>query len=102
MVFFFAIMSTFVAATIVSAQRDPGAKLDKPPLQPNIDYLKQGLIDNLPETDHTYKQWAAGWIPEGCKNVAEGKVANGVVYSPGDFLVYDVTYSDVSIGITWD
>lgn len=87
--------STLAAAAFVSAQHDSGAKLDKPTLHDNLDYLKQGLIDNLPETKFNYELQAAGTIPEGCNKVATGQVINTVNYNPADFDIFNVHYDDV-------
>ncbi|KAF1970266.1 hypothetical protein BU23DRAFT_367058, partial [Bimuria novae-zelandiae CBS 107.79] len=71
-----------------------GAKIDKPTLHDNLDYLKQGLIDNLPETNFNYELQAAGTIPDHCNKVATGQVFSDVNYSPVDFDVFNVRYDD--------
>ncbi|KAF2638199.1 hypothetical protein P280DRAFT_405066, partial [Massarina eburnea CBS 473.64] len=65
------------------------AKLTKPVLNQNIDYLKDGLNKNLPETKYTKSQWQSGWIPQACKNLASDTKT-----SPKDFEIWDVTYAD--------
>ena len=87
--------STLAAAAFVSAQRDSGAKLDKPTLHDNLDYLKQGMIDHLPETNFKHELQAAGTIPEGCHKIATGQVINTVTYNPADFDIFNVQYDDV-------
>lgn len=88
--------STLAAASLVSAQHDTGAKLDKPTLHDNLDYLKQGLIDNLPETNFRADLQAAGTIPDHCNKIATGQIVNSVNYNPADFDVFNVHYDDVS------
>lgn len=50
-------------AAVVSAHPNPGDKLSKPPLHPNLDYLKAGLDKWLPETGYTLNKWNNGYIP---------------------------------------
>ncbi|KAL8804871.1 MAG: hypothetical protein Q9200_005647 [Gallowayella weberi] len=66
-------------------------KLTKPPLQPNLDNLKQGLVNNLKLTQSTEERVKAGWMPKACKDIAneEGK-------KPADFQVWKVKYNDDS------
>jgi hypothetical protein len=85
-----------LAATIVSAQNDNTSPLDKPNLVDNLDYLSEGLIGSLSETDYTLDQWDYGLIPQDCKTAVTGGVYSDVSYSPADFEMYNVTYSDVS------
>jgi hypothetical protein len=94
MVFFSTIASALVAATVVSAW-DSGAKLDKPALRSNLDYLNQGLVDHLPETSFTKDQWGAGWIPEECKHIVTGNLFDNVNFNPADFNIWNIHYSDV-------
>lgn len=79
------------ATTVSAANHDAGAKLTKPTLNSNIDYLKDGLNKALPETKYTKKQWEAGWIPQACKNLAKDTKTQ-----PKDFEIWDITYEDVS------
>jgi hypothetical protein len=88
--------STLAAAAFVSAQHDSGAKLDKPTLHDNLDYLKPGLIEYLPETNFKYDLQAAGTIPDGCNKIATGQVIDTVKYNPADFDIFNVHYDDVS------
>jgi hypothetical protein len=92
------IASALVAATVVSAW-DSGAKLDKPALRSNLDYLNQGLVDHLPETSFTKDQWGAGWIPEECKHIVTGNLFDNVNFNPADFNIWNIHYSDVSISL---
>lgn len=96
MVFFSTFASILAAATVVSAW-DSGAKLDKPALQSSLDYLNQGLVDHLPNTDYTKDKWDAGWIPEECKHIVTGNIFDNVNFDPAKFDIYNVHYSDVSI-----
>ena len=88
--------STLAAAALVSGQNDPGAKLNKPTLHDNLDYLKQGLIEHLPETNFRYELQAVGTIPDNCNKVATGQIYDTVNYNPADFDVFNVYYDDVS------
>lgn len=64
------IATSLAVASLVSAQNDPGAHIDKPLLfSDGLDSLKQGIMDNLPETPFTYELQAPGTIPTGCNNV---------------------------------
>jgi hypothetical protein len=92
MVAFSKIVPALLAASFTAAaDHDTYAKLTKPTLNENIDFLKAGLIKNLPETKYTLKKWDAGWIPSKCKDLAKDTKT-----SPKDFEIYDVTYTDVS------
>jgi hypothetical protein len=97
MAIFSKMLSVLVTAAVVAAQHDTGAHLNKPSLHDNLDYLKPGLIASLPETKYKIDQWGAGWIPQGCKNIAEGKVESSVTYNPADFNIFNVHYSDVCV-----
>jgi hypothetical protein len=66
------------------------ANLDKPPLHPNLDYLNQGLIDNLHAPSYTLDEWGSGWIAEDCATMASGAKLN-----PADVHTYNVHYADV-------
>ncbi|KAL8650991.1 MAG: hypothetical protein Q9226_004916 [Calogaya cf. arnoldii] len=65
------------------------AALDKPPLRPNLDYLEQGLLDNMHPTHSTWDIWGPGWIPEDCKAMTENAGLN-----PFDVETYNVKYDD--------
>jgi hypothetical protein len=56
-------------------------------------HVNDKMMANMPSTKSTYKQWAAGTIPETCAN--EGKNANPSL-NPADFQIFDVTYTDCS------
>ncbi|KAL8858946.1 MAG: hypothetical protein Q9178_004625 [Gyalolechia marmorata] len=73
-------------SVLVASQR-----LTKPPLQQNLDNLKQGLVNNLKVTPHTKERLAAGWMPARCKVVANEENLN-----PADFQVWRVRYNDCS------
>ncbi|KAI4241317.1 MAG: hypothetical protein L6R40_004623 [Gallowayella cf. fulva] len=76
--------------TLAASQR-----LTKPPLQPNLDNLKQGLLDHLKPTHSTMDRWGAGWIPKACKDIAIRESKN-----PADFQVWNVHYDDVCLPST--
>lgn len=103
------------AAGVVA--HDTGARLTKPPLANNLDYLEKGLEEHLPQVTYTLSKWTNGYIPEEyvlliqsnacilgayanpgarCKNIVTGNVVAGVKFSPNDFDIYDVHYKDVS------
>ncbi|KAL8664830.1 MAG: hypothetical protein Q9202_002692 [Teloschistes flavicans] len=65
------------------------AKLAKPPLQPNLNNLKAGLMANLHPTNATRVQWPAGWIPASCKAITQNEH-----YNPVDVSTYFVHYDD--------
>ncbi|KAL9595398.1 MAG: hypothetical protein Q9219_006473 [cf. Caloplaca sp. 3 TL-2023] len=58
------VVTLFVA--LVSSQR-----LTKPPLQQNLDNLKQGFINNLQPVSSTRTAFQAGYIPNDCKTIAQ-------------------------------
>jgi hypothetical protein len=91
---FASISIALVAASLVSAQIDPNAPLDKPTLVDSLDYLNDGLESNLPLTDYNSDLWDAGMIPSSCKSIAEGQSL-----APADFQIYNITYNDVSTSI---
>jgi len=66
------------------------ALLSKPPLQPNLDNLNQGLIDNLHAPSYSLSQWAPGWIAQDCATMTSGAQLN-----PADVQTYNVKYADV-------
>lgn len=57
--------AALLSAVAVSAHPNPGDKLNKPPVHPNLDYLEAGLEQYLPETSYTLHEWNNGYIPEG-------------------------------------
>ncbi|KAL8772914.1 MAG: hypothetical protein Q9209_001934 [Squamulea sp. 1 TL-2023] len=79
-------ISTVIAlfAALVSSQR-----LTKPPLQQNLDNLKQGFIDNLRPTTSTRTAFQAGYIPSDCKKIA---IREG--FNPADIQTWNIKYSD--------
>lgn len=66
------------------------ATLDKPPLHPNLDYLNQGLLDNLHPTQSTYDQWGSGWLPQDCVDMT-----NNAGLDPRDVQAWNIHYTDV-------
>ena len=65
-------------------------RLNKPPLQPNLDNLKPGLMDNLKPVHSTRQKFKAGYIPKDCKTIAENEKKN-----PADYNNWVVKYDDV-------
>lgn len=78
-------MGVTLFLTSATAQR-----LTKPPLQPNLDNLKQGLLSNLHPTHSTMDQWGAGWIASWCKDTAKTEGFN-----PADIQTWNIHYDDV-------
>lgn len=76
-------------ATLALTQR-----LDKPPLEPSLDYLQKGLLEHLGSVKSSYKQWGQGWIPADCKTMTED--AN---LSAADVETFNVQYVDVCISV---
>lgn len=68
-----------------------GQRLNKPPLEQSLDYLQQGLLDNLQPVPSTQQQWPAGQIPADCKSMTEG-----AGLSANDVQTFSVTYNDVN------
>lgn len=81
-------IGTMVAllAALVSSQR-----LTKPALQPNLDNLKQGFINNLKPVASTRTPFQAGYIPSDCKKIAQREGFN-----PADIQSLNIKYTDVS------
>ncbi|KAL8707094.1 MAG: hypothetical protein Q9225_007831 [Loekoesia sp. 1 TL-2023] len=77
-----AIVAFFVA--LVTSQR-----LNKPPLQPDLDNLKQGLLDNLHPVHSTRDRFKAGYIPSDCKTIAQREGFNAA-----DIQVWNIHYDD--------
>lgn len=77
---------TLLAASASSQQ------LTKPPLQPNLDNLKQGFIDNLKVTASTRTAFTSGQIPSDCKKIAQREG-----FAPADIQTWNVKYSDCSV-----
>ncbi|KAJ3496403.1 hypothetical protein NLG97_g2688 [Lecanicillium saksenae] len=86
--------AAILSAVAVSAHPDPGNKLTKPPVHPNLDYLEAGLEKYLPETSYTLHEWNNGYIPEECKKIVTGGVDSGTHFNPSDFQIFDVKYDD--------
>ncbi|KAI9733476.1 MAG: hypothetical protein M1818_007224 [Claussenomyces sp. TS43310] len=63
--------------------------LDKPPNEPNLDYLESGLVANLPITNANVTEIANGYIPQDCVDMTTSDKLN-----PIDVTAYTVTYDD--------
>ncbi|KAL9088206.1 MAG: hypothetical protein Q9165_006333 [Trypethelium subeluteriae] len=83
------LLSTLASASFALAQHDTSAPLTKPTLVDSLNYLEQGLEDNLAQTAYTLSQWTNGQIPKDCFDIA-----NDEGQAPTDYEVYEVTYSD--------
>lgn len=73
-------------AALVSSQR-----LTKPALQPDLENLQSGFINNLKPVASTRTAYQAGYIPTDCKRIAQNEGHN-----PADIQSWNVKYSDVS------
>lgn len=97
MVLFSTLTSTLIGAVLVSAQQTPNTPLTKPALRPQTHSFTKGYLEHLPQTNFTIKStWPPGWIPQGCKDIAEGKISKDVNFNPKDVRVFNVEYDDVS------
>ncbi|KAL8864855.1 MAG: hypothetical protein Q9174_007190 [Haloplaca sp. 1 TL-2023] len=83
------VSSLLNAATALFAASVASQRLTKPPLQQNLDNLKQGFLDNLPAQGASRSGFQAGFIPAGCKNIIQREG-----YNPADFQVVNVKYND--------
>ena len=93
LVYIIVLLAAFTYAAVDPyATVNPEAKLTKPPLEDDLDYLKAGMIEALGPVAHNSEQWAAGVIPADCKSLAEGEQ-----FSAADLTAYQVTYADVSL-----
>ncbi|KAL8752532.1 MAG: hypothetical protein Q9199_005677 [Rusavskia elegans] len=73
-------------AALVSSQR-----LTKPALQPDLENLQSGFINNLKPVASTRTAYQAGYIPTDCKRIAQNEGHN-----PADIQSWNVKYSDCS------
>ncbi|KAI4270971.1 MAG: hypothetical protein LQ337_006347 [Flavoplaca oasis] len=78
-----AIVGAFFTALAASQE------LTKPPVQDNLDNLKQGLVNNLKVTQSSREKFRAGWMPKVCKDIANDEKRN-----PADFQIWKVKYND--------
>lgn len=81
--------STFLSALLFTVS--VAAKLSKPPLHENLDYLEAGLKAHLQSPPYQVTEWNPGWIAEDCKSIAENENLN-----PADVKTYSVKYDDCS------
>lgn len=86
------------AATIAGATLALAGNPDKPEMSPGFDYgrFEGALRDNLHPTHSNWDYWGPGWIPEGCKSIAQGHGLN-----PNDFTIFNVHYDDCQEGWTF-
>ncbi|KAL4807440.1 hypothetical protein BDV18DRAFT_151478 [Aspergillus unguis] len=83
-----AFKSVVLAAALAALSN--AQSLDKPALTSDLDYLLDGNVANLPESNGAYwAKWAPGLIPKDCKSIAEDQDLNAT-----DFEVYDIYYND--------
>ncbi|KAM7199793.1 hypothetical protein V8F20_005663 [Naviculisporaceae sp. PSN 640] len=57
----------------------------------NFGRMETDFRNNMHPTQSTRDYWGDGWIPEGCRNIANWKGLN-----PNDFIVFNVHYNDCS------
>ncbi|KAL8641232.1 MAG: hypothetical protein Q9228_001931 [Teloschistes exilis] len=77
-------IALFVAS--VASQR-----LTKPPLQQNLDNLKQGFLNNLGVVGNSRSGFQAGYIPSNCKKIVQREGFN-----PADITTVTIKYDDCS------
>ena len=82
--------TTISLAAVIQADFDPEAKLTKPALVDNFDYLKDPMLAVIPTVPATVEQWGGGWIPQDCASLAQD---NNL--SAADVTAYNVKYTDV-------
>ncbi|KAI4221862.1 MAG: hypothetical protein L6R36_006589 [Xanthoria steineri] len=82
-------VSSIVSAIVALFAASGTSQLTKPPLQQNLDNLKQGFLDNLPAQGASRSGFQAGFIPAGCKTIIQREG-----YNPVDFQVINVKYND--------
>ncbi|KAI4250142.1 MAG: hypothetical protein L6R40_000314 [Gallowayella cf. fulva] len=70
------------------------ARLDKPPLRPNLDYLKDGLQKNFHAKVPHIDKWGDGWIPQWCLDTSKSS-SNG--FNPEDISTYNIKYDDCNM-----
>ena len=83
-------LSSLIAAASLLTATALAQRLDKPPLQQDLENLQQGFSDNLHPASFTQNPYAAGFIPSDCKDIAQNENQN-----PADFTVVDVQFDDV-------
>ncbi|KAK1246210.1 hypothetical protein MKX08_000012 [Trichoderma sp. CBMAI-0020] len=89
---------SIVATVLLGATTVAAGNPDKPEVNPHIPYdrLESDLRNNLHPTQSTWDYWGAGWIPQGCKDLA-----NTYHLNPADFTVFNVHYTDCSASWTF-
>ncbi|KAL8806657.1 MAG: hypothetical protein Q9182_001185 [Xanthomendoza sp. 2 TL-2023] len=70
------------------------ARLDKPALRDNLDYLKDKLNEHFPVKTPAINKWGDGWIPKFCLDEVKNEGLN-----PADISTYNVKYGDC--GMAW-
>ena len=70
-------------------------RLDHPPLQDNLDNLKDGFNANLHPAGSSQNPYDDGQIPQGCKDIVTEENLN-----PADIQVVSVKYDDVSLSFS--
>ena len=67
-------------------------RLDKPPLQQDLNNLKQGFLSNLTPVESTRTAYKTGYIPADCKAIVQREKFN-----VADIKTWNVKYDDVSL-----
>ncbi|CAL8576762.1 hypothetical protein XPA_002627 [Xanthoria parietina] len=66
-------------------------KIDKPAVQPNLDYLKDGLQKNMPSIGHHVDPWSEDWMPKFCLEQSKSEDDG---FNPADIKTYNIHYDD--------
>ena len=69
-------------------------RLDKPPLEPNLNFIATGFLQSLPSVKNSYTQWPRDWIPVDCESMVENANLSAI-----DVEVFNVTYDDVGASV---
>ena len=85
------IFQPFFSVAIIGASLALAASPSKPEISPAIPRgtMETDLRNNLHPTQSTWDYWGSGWIPQGCKDLA-----NQYKLNPSDFTIFNVHYTD--------
>ncbi|KAL8981839.1 MAG: hypothetical protein Q9205_003484, partial [Flavoplaca limonia] len=66
-------------------------EIDKQILHDNLDYLHDGLYQNLPIVAHTLNEWFEEWIPQFCLDESKDDEHG---FNLADMKAYDINFDD--------
>ncbi|KAI4276366.1 MAG: hypothetical protein LQ337_002537 [Flavoplaca oasis] len=66
-------------------------EIDKPTLHDNLDYLHDGLYNNLRTVAHTLNEWVEEWIPQFCLDESKDDEHG---FNLADMKAYDIKFDD--------